>query len=87
HEANPLDPKNLVDLQARVRAEGADLGLAFDGLRCAPGGSGAGRCTPGGLRIARPGRSGRVGAAGRASSRGVGGSAGRSRAGPLRSPA
>ncbi|MGW4240643.1 phosphomannomutase/phosphoglucomutase [Streptomyces sp. NPDC004749] len=31
HEANPLDPKNLVDLQARVRAEGADLGLAFDG--------------------------------------------------------
>ena len=31
HEANPLDPKNLVDLQARVRAEGADVGLAFDG--------------------------------------------------------
>ncbi|MGW7365996.1 phosphomannomutase/phosphoglucomutase [Streptomyces sp. NPDC054841] len=31
HEANPLDPKNLVDLQARVRAEGADIGLAFDG--------------------------------------------------------
>ncbi|MET7556791.1 phosphomannomutase/phosphoglucomutase [Streptomyces albidoflavus] len=31
HEANPLDPKNLVDLQARVRAEDADLGLAFDG--------------------------------------------------------
>ncbi|MEU6868266.1 phosphomannomutase/phosphoglucomutase [Streptomyces sp. NPDC046876] len=31
HEANPLDPKNLVDLQARVKAEGADLGLAFDG--------------------------------------------------------
>ena len=31
HEANPLDPGNLVDLQARVRAEGADLGLAFDG--------------------------------------------------------
>ncbi|MFF1833913.1 phosphomannomutase/phosphoglucomutase [Streptomyces sp. NPDC058231] len=31
HEANPLDPKNLVDLQARVLAEGADLGLAFDG--------------------------------------------------------
>ena len=31
HEANPLDPKNLVDLQARVVAEGADLGLAFDG--------------------------------------------------------
>lgn len=31
HEANPLDPANLVDLQARVREEGADLGLAFDG--------------------------------------------------------
>ncbi|MFI6986604.1 phosphomannomutase/phosphoglucomutase [Embleya sp. NPDC050154] len=31
HEANPLDPKNLVDLQAEVRASGADLGLAFDG--------------------------------------------------------
>jgi phosphomannomutase len=31
HEANPLEPKNLVDLQARVVAEGADLGLAFDG--------------------------------------------------------
>ncbi|GAA0493470.1 phosphomannomutase/phosphoglucomutase [Streptomyces sp. NPDC046215] len=31
HEANPLDPKNLVDLQARVREVGADIGLAFDG--------------------------------------------------------
>ncbi|GAB2653294.1 phosphomannomutase/phosphoglucomutase [Kribbella swartbergensis] len=31
HEANPLDPKNLVDLQAKVRELGADLGLAFDG--------------------------------------------------------
>ena len=31
HEANPLDPANLVDLQAAVRSEGADLGLAFDG--------------------------------------------------------
>src|SRR5262245_31889987 len=31
HEANPLDPKNLVDLQHAVRANGADLGLAFDG--------------------------------------------------------
>ena len=31
HEANPLDPKNLVDLQKRVVAEGADIGLAFDG--------------------------------------------------------
>jgi phosphomannomutase len=31
HEANPLDPKNLVDLQAAVLAHGADLGLAFDG--------------------------------------------------------
>jgi phosphomannomutase len=31
HEANPLDPANLVDLQAEVRRTGADLGLAFDG--------------------------------------------------------
>jgi phosphomannomutase len=31
HEANPLDPKNLVDLQHAVPAHGADLGLAFDG--------------------------------------------------------
>ncbi|MBO0651693.1 phosphomannomutase/phosphoglucomutase [Streptomyces triculaminicus] len=31
HEANPLDPANLVDLQARVRETGADIGLAFDG--------------------------------------------------------
>ncbi|WP_405820360.1 phosphomannomutase/phosphoglucomutase [Streptomyces sp. NBC_00838] len=31
HEANPLDPRNIVDLQARVLSEGADLGLAFDG--------------------------------------------------------
>ncbi|MFJ5777692.1 phosphomannomutase/phosphoglucomutase [Streptomyces sp. NPDC093094] len=31
HEANPLDPANIVDLQRRVREEGADLGLAFDG--------------------------------------------------------
>ncbi|QSB17469.1 phosphomannomutase/phosphoglucomutase [Natronosporangium hydrolyticum] len=31
HEANPLDPANLVDLQRAVREHGADLGLAFDG--------------------------------------------------------
>ncbi|MGV0327194.1 phosphomannomutase/phosphoglucomutase [Corynebacterium confusum] len=31
HEANPLDPKNLVDLQAFVKGQGADIGLAFDG--------------------------------------------------------
>jgi phosphomannomutase len=31
HEANPLDPANLRDLQAAVRAHGADAGLAFDG--------------------------------------------------------
>jgi phosphomannomutase len=31
HEANPIDPANTADLQARVVAEGADLGLAFDG--------------------------------------------------------
>jgi len=31
HEANPLDPKNLVDLQKKVLEVGADIGLAFDG--------------------------------------------------------
>ena len=31
HEANPLDPANLLDLQAFVLATGADIGLAFDG--------------------------------------------------------
>ncbi|WP_158862797.1 phosphomannomutase/phosphoglucomutase [Leifsonia sp. AG29] len=31
HEANPLEPANLVDLQEAVVRHGADLGLAFDG--------------------------------------------------------
>jgi phosphomannomutase len=31
HEANPLDPANLVDLQRAVVEHGADIGLAFDG--------------------------------------------------------
>ncbi len=31
HEANPIEPANLRDLQAAVVAHGADLGLAFDG--------------------------------------------------------
>lgn len=31
HEANPIEAKNLVDLQARVLQTGADVGLAFDG--------------------------------------------------------
>mgnify|MGYP000343652058 CR=1 FL=1 len=31
HEANPLEPANLVDLQKAVVAHGADAGLAFDG--------------------------------------------------------
>lgn len=37
HPANPLDPDTLIDLQAAVIREGADLGLAFDGDadRCA----------------------------------------------------
>ncbi|MGD0240172.1 MAG: phosphomannomutase/phosphoglucomutase [Streptosporangiaceae bacterium] len=31
HEANPIDPANLVDLQRAVTEHGADIGLAFDG--------------------------------------------------------
>jgi len=31
HEANPLEPANIVDLQRAVVDHGADIGLAFDG--------------------------------------------------------
>jgi phosphomannomutase len=31
HPANPIEPENLKDLQARVLDDGADIGLAFDG--------------------------------------------------------
>jgi len=31
HEANPLEPANIVDLQRTVVAEQADIGIAFDG--------------------------------------------------------
>ncbi|SDJ33903.1 phosphomannomutase [Frankineae bacterium MT45] len=31
HEANPLEPANLIDLQKKVVEEAADIGLAFDG--------------------------------------------------------
>jgi len=31
HEANPIEPENLVDAQKRVREIEADIGLAFDG--------------------------------------------------------
>jgi phosphomannomutase len=31
HEANPIEPENLRDLQAAVIKHGADIGLAFDG--------------------------------------------------------
>ena len=31
HEANPIEAKNLKDLQRKVKKEKADLGLAFDG--------------------------------------------------------
>jgi len=31
HEANPLEPANIVDLQNAVREHGADIGIAFDG--------------------------------------------------------
>jgi phosphomannomutase len=31
HEANPLNPANVADLQRAIREQGADLGIAFDG--------------------------------------------------------
>jgi phosphomannomutase len=31
HEANPIDPRNVRDLQRVVTEQGADIGLAFDG--------------------------------------------------------
>lgn len=31
HIANPLEPKNLVDLQGTIKNEGLDFGIAFDG--------------------------------------------------------
>ena len=31
HEANPIEPENMRDLQAKVREGAADVGLAFDG--------------------------------------------------------
>ena len=31
HPADPIQPENLVSLQARIRETGADVGLAFDG--------------------------------------------------------
>ena len=31
HEANPIEPENIVDLQKKVRETGADVGVAFDG--------------------------------------------------------
>ena len=31
HPADPIQPANLVDLQARILEKGADVGLAFDG--------------------------------------------------------
>jgi len=31
HEANPIEPENMRDLQAKVRERQADVGLAFDG--------------------------------------------------------
>ena len=31
HPADPLNPANLVDLERRIKQEGADVGLAFDG--------------------------------------------------------
>ena len=31
HPASPIEPENMLDLQAAVRREGCDLGVAFDG--------------------------------------------------------
>ena len=31
HEANPIEPENIKDLQATVLTKGADIGIAFDG--------------------------------------------------------
>lgn len=31
HIANPLEPKNLVDVQAAIKEQGSDAGVAFDG--------------------------------------------------------
>ncbi|MGN6564241.1 MAG: phosphomannomutase/phosphoglucomutase [Thermomicrobiales bacterium] len=31
HPANPIEPENIADLQAKVRETGADVGVAFDG--------------------------------------------------------
>ncbi len=31
HPASPIEPENMADLQAQVRATGADIGVAFDG--------------------------------------------------------
>ena len=31
HEANPIEPSNLIDLQKAVKKHNADIGLAFDG--------------------------------------------------------
>jgi phosphomannomutase len=31
HPANPIEPANIADLQAKVRETGADVGVAFDG--------------------------------------------------------
>ncbi len=31
HPASPIEPENMIDLQAQVRKHGCDLGVAFDG--------------------------------------------------------
>ncbi|HYG84326.1 MAG TPA: phosphomannomutase/phosphoglucomutase [Verrucomicrobiae bacterium] len=31
HIANPLEPKNIIDLQQKIRSEALDFGIAFDG--------------------------------------------------------
>jgi phosphomannomutase len=47
HEANPLEPKNLLDCQAKVRETGADMGLATPAAASSSASTAAPRSAPG----------------------------------------